>query len=75
MIARGTRRPSTSAGSAVSSPVTPNGASANSTFFSSSWWGAWSVATQSIVPSTRAATSAARSASALSGGFILKRVS
>ena len=66
---------STRTGSAVSRPVTPNGASANSSAFSSAWWGAWSVAMQSTVPSRSPSTSALRSSSDRSGGFILKRVS
>ena len=47
-----------SAANAVSSPVTPNGASSNGTSFSCRACGAWSVATQSIVPSSRPSTSA-----------------
>ena len=39
---------------AVSSPVTPNGASSNGTSFSCRACGAWSVATQQIVPSRSA---------------------
>ena len=62
------------AANAVSSPVTPKGASSNGTSFSSAAWGAWSVAMQSRVPSASAAISASRSDSSRSGGFILWRV-
>ncbi len=55
--------------------MTPLGAASNSTFFSSLGWGAWSVATQSMVPSARAARQAWRSASVRKGGFMRKRVS
>ncbi len=53
----------------------PIGACSNGTSFS--WWacGAWSVATQSISPEVSASTSAWRSFSLRSGGFILKRLS
>src|SRR6185312_3062390 len=37
-------KPSTSAGNAVSSPITPLGAAGNGTSFSAGWCGAWSVA-------------------------------
>ena len=57
---------------AVSSPVTPNGASSNGTSFSCRAWGAWSVAMTEIVPSRTASTSALRSSAARSGGFIFR---
>ncbi len=63
-----------SAANAVSSPVTPIGATSNGCSFSSRACGAWSVATQSIVPERSASISASRSASERSGGFILKRL-
>ena len=50
--------------------MTPNGASSNGVSFSSRECGAWSVATQAIVPSRSASISACRSSSARSGGFI-----
>ncbi len=52
----------------------PKGALSKSTAFSSAWCGAWSVAIASIVPSERPATSASRSESSRSGGFIFVRV-
>src|SRR5207245_4373665 len=55
---------------AVSRPTTPNAASSYSTFLSSTVCGAWSVAMASIVPSRSASTTARRSASQRSGGFI-----
>ena len=55
---------------AVSSPVMPEGALANSRAFSSAVCGAWSVAIMSIVPSASASISACRSASVRSGGFM-----
>ena len=58
-------------GSAVSKPVTPNGAQSNSTCLRCAAWGAWSVAMASTVPSASAAMSASRSSRAASGGFIL----
>ena len=64
-----------STGKAVSSPVVPMGASSNGTSFSSRACGAWSVATQSMVPSHSAAIRAVRSASVRSGGFIFSAVS
>ena len=63
------------AANAVSSPVVPIAASSNGTSFSWRAWGAWSVATQSITPRRSASTSATRSASERSGGFILNRLS
>jgi hypothetical protein len=57
--------------SAVSRPTTPKGARSNSLSFSAGVWGAWSVAMQSSVPSTRPSTIAWRSPSQRSGGFIL----
>ena len=60
---------------AVSSPVTPIAACSKGTSFSSEACGAWSVATQSIVPSASPSISAWRSSSVRSGGFILKRAS
>ena len=53
----------------------PIGASSQGTSFSSRAWGAWSVATQSIVPSRRPPMIAWRSSSLRSGGFIFSRVS
>ena len=53
----------------------PIGACSKGTSFSSRACGAWSVATQSIVPSRRPSISAWRSASVASGGFIFMRVS
>ena len=53
----------------------PSPPASNGTSFSSSECGAWSVATQSIVPSRRPSISAWRSSSVRSGGFILKRES
>ena len=69
----GSTRPCTSAGKAVSRPITPFGAAGNGTSFSAGWCGAWSVAMQSIVPSRRPSMSACRCGSAASGGLILKR--
>src|SRR5690606_25926730 len=46
---------STTTDRAVSSPVMPNAASAHSQSLSSTGWGAWSVATMSMVPSASAA--------------------
>ena len=60
-------------GKAVSSPVTPIGASSNGASFSSRECGAWSVAMQSIAPDRRPSISASRSRWARSGGFILNR--
>ena len=60
---------------AVSRPMTPNGARSNSTAFSSAWCGAWSVAMASMLPSASPSSIASRSASARNGGFILKLVS
>src|SRR5712691_7250761 len=62
---------SSSTATAVSRPTTPNAAWSNSPSFSASAWGAWSVATQSIVPSARASTSASTSRFVRSGGAIL----
>ena len=56
---------------AVSRPTIPNGATANGTRFSSTWCGAWSVAMTSTEPSASPASSASRSRSERSGGFIL----
>ncbi len=64
-----------SVANAVSSPVTPIGASSNGCSFSSRECGAWSVATQSIAPERRPAIRAWRSLSARSGGFIFLCVS
>ena len=63
------------AANAVSSPVTPIGATSNGCSFSSRECGAWSVAMQSIVPLRSASISAWRSLSVRSGGFILKLAS
>ena len=52
--ARARRGRGTSAGKAVSSPITPFGAASNGTSFSPGACGAWSVAMQSIVPSRSA---------------------
>ena len=60
-----------SAANAVSSPVTPIGAISNGCSFSSRACGAWSVATQSMVPSARARRSSVTSASVRSGGLTL----
>ncbi len=60
---------------AVSRPVTPIAACSKGTSFSSGACGAWSVATQSMVPSRSPSISAWRSSSVRSGGFILKRES
>ncbi len=60
---------------AVSRPTMPNAAWSYSTFLSSTVWGAWSVAMQSMVPSRSPSTTAWRSASDRSGGFILVEVS
>src|SRR5215471_14515304 len=57
--------------SAVSRPVMPNEACDHSVSLDSAGCGAWSVATQSIVPSARAARRAATSAAVRSGGFTL----
>ncbi len=54
----GSTSPCTSAGKAVSSPITPLGAAGNGTSFSAGWCGAWSVAMQSIVPSSKPSMSA-----------------
>ena len=54
---------------AVSKPLMPLAAMWNSTRFSSSWCGAWSVAIASSVPSTRPAMQASRSLSSRSGGL------
>ncbi len=58
--------------SAVSRPVIPIDAAAHSQSLSSTVWGAWSVATASIVPSASAARSASTSSELRSGGFTLK---
>ena len=57
--------------SAVSSPVIPNAATGHSVSLSSTGCGAWSVATQSMVPSARPARSAATSSAVRSGGLTL----
>ena len=49
----------------------PNAAAAHSQSLSSSGWGAWSVATMSIVPSASPARSASASAAVRSGGLTL----
>ena len=49
----------------------PNAASAHSDSLASTGCGAWSVATQSMVPSARARRSSATSASVRSGGLTL----
>ena len=59
-----------SAGSAVSNPIIPFGASAKPLVFSSSACGAWSVIIASIVPSFNPSIIAFRSFSSLRGGFI-----
>jgi hypothetical protein len=74
-ITPGSTSPVCSAAKAVSSPVTPMGASSNGCSFSSRAWGAWSVAMQSIAPERSASISAWRSDSARSGGFIFMFVS
>ena len=59
------------AAKAVSSPVTPNGASSNGASFSCRACGAWSVAMQAIVPSTqRPRRAPAGRPRCASGGFI-----
>ena len=57
--------------SAVSRPSMPGFAAAHSVSLSSGACGAWSVATQSIVPSARPSRSAATSSAVRSGGFTL----
>ena len=57
--------------SAVSRPVMPCAATAHSVSLSSTGCGAWSVATQSMVPSASASRSAATSAAVRSGGLTL----
>ena len=57
--------------SAVSRPVMPKAAAAHSVSLSSSGCGAWSVATQSMVPSARPSRSAVTSAAVRSGGLTL----
>src|SRR5579872_3039282 len=57
--------------SAVSSPVIPQAASAHSVSLASTGCGAWSVATQSMVPSASASRSARTSAAVRNGGFTL----
>ncbi len=52
----------------------PIAASENSQSFSRAAWGAWSVATQSMVPSARPSMSASRSPVSRSGGFTLHAV-
>src|SRR2546428_2464318 len=64
-----TRRSSSSA-TAVSRPITPLAAWSNSPSFSLSACGAWSVATQSMVPSASASISASVSRFVRSGGAI-----
>ena len=75
-VARSSSPVSTSAAwstlKAVSRPMQPKGASSKGTSFSSETCGAWSVATQSRRPLLSASTSALRSLSARSGGFILR---
>src|ERR1700730_6199820 len=63
------------AANAVSRPVVPIGACSKGTSFSSRACGAWSEATQSIVPARRPSTSASRSVAVASGGYIFMRVS
>ena len=58
-------------GSAVCSPSMPGGAWSKGTSLDSGACGAWSVATASMVPSHRPATTAATSSSVRSGGFTL----
>ena len=58
--------------SAVSRPSIPGGAWSNGASLASGGWGAWSVATASIVPSASPARTAATSASVRSGGLTLK---
>ena len=60
---------------AVSRPTMPLAASANTTSFSESPCGAWSVAMASSVPSASAARTASRSRAERSGGFIFALVS
>lgn len=56
----------------VSSPVMPDGAFVmSSTFFSSAWCGAWSVAITEMTPDFKPSITAKRSFSVRSGGFIL----
>jgi hypothetical protein len=57
--------------SAVSSPVMPKAASDHSVSLASTGCGAWSVATQSMVPSASARLSSATSAAVRSGGLTL----
>jgi hypothetical protein len=71
----GSTRPVYSAANAVSRPVVPIGACSNGTSFSSRACGAWSVATQSIVPVAQALDQRLAVSSVASGGFIFMRVS
>jgi hypothetical protein len=57
-ITPGSTSPVCSVAKAVSRPVTPIGASSNGSSFSSRECGAWSVATQSIVPERNPSISA-----------------
>ena len=60
---------------AVSRPMIPGGAALNSTSFSCTAWGAWSVAMASRVPSASPSRQARRSAAERRGGAILVLVS
>jgi hypothetical protein len=53
----------------------PEAACSNSTSFSTEEWGAWSVATASMVPSASASRMAATSLSLRKGGFTRVEVS
>src|SRR3990170_568085 len=61
-------------GRAVSTPGRPGGASSNGASFSVSVRGAWSLATASIRPSTRARQRASRSSGGRRGGFTFPSV-
>ena len=60
-------------GKDVATPGSPAGASLNGTLFSSSVWGAWSLAMASIRPRRNASHRASRSAGDRSGGFTFPR--
>src|SRR5699024_2176697 len=61
--------------SAVSRPVMPIAAWSHSRSLASRGWGAWSVATMSMVPSARPSRTAATSSAVRSGGLTLKTAS
>ena len=60
-------------GRAVSKPVMPKAPACHSQSLASRGWGAWSVPTQSMVPSARPSRTAATSSALRSGGFTLYR--